>query len=72
LWDFALSLSISLALLNLLPIPVLDGGQITLSCLEALFPRMARLRVPLTLLGMVLLAVLLVYVNVQDVARYWL
>ena len=72
LWDFALSLSISLAMLNLLPIPVLDGGQITMSCLEALFPRMARLRVPLTLLGMVLLAVLMVYVNVQDVARYWL
>jgi len=72
LWDFALSLSITLALLNLLPIPVLDGGQITMSCLEALFPRLVRLRVSLTLLGMIVLAVLVVYVNTQDVVRYWL
>jgi len=71
-WEFGLSLSISLAVLNLLPIPVLDGGQITMSCLEAIFPRLVRLRVPLTLLGMVALAVLIVYVNVQDVVRYWL
>ena len=30
----AISLSVSLAVLNLLPIPVLDGGQILLGCLE--------------------------------------
>lgn len=70
--ELGLSLSISLALLNLLPIPVLDGGQITMHCLEALFPRLVRFRVPLTLLGMIVLAVLMIYANVQDVARYWL
>lgn len=72
LWELALSLSISLAMLNLLPIPVLDGGQITMSCLESIFPRMARMREPLTLLGMLLLAVLMIYVNVHDVIRIWL
>ena len=70
--ELGLSLSISLAVLNLLPIPVLDGGQITMSCLESLFPRMARLRVPLTLLGMLVLVVLMAYVNMRDVVRYWL
>lgn len=64
-------LSLSLAVLNLLPIPVLDGGQITLACLEEAFPRLARARGPLTVLGMVFLAALTVYANVQDVVRYW-
>jgi regulator of sigma E protease len=69
--DLAISLSLSLAVLNLLPIPMLDGGQITMSCLEEAFPRMTRLRVPLTVLGLIFLAVLMVYANVQDVVRYW-
>ncbi|MFY9821001.1 MAG: site-2 protease family protein [Thermoanaerobaculia bacterium] len=68
--ELAISLSVSLAVFNLLPIPVLDGGQITLACLEEVFPRFARLRVPLTLLGMIVLAVLMVYANGHDVIRY--
>ncbi len=67
---FAISLSVSLAVLNLLPIPVLDGGQIVMSCLEEAFPRLLRLRVPLTVLGAVLLVSVMVYTNVQDVVRY--
>jgi regulator of sigma E protease len=67
--EVALSLSLSLAVFNLLPIPMLDGGQITLACLEQIFPRFTRLRVPLTILGMLLLAVLTVYTNGHDVVR---
>jgi regulator of sigma E protease len=67
--ELALSLSLSLAVLNLLPIPVFDGGQILMSCLENLFPRLIRLRVPLTVAGMALLAVVMVYANVHDVVR---
>lgn len=69
--EFGISLSISLAVLNLLPIPVLDGGQITLSCLEAVFPRLIRLRTPLTVLGLMMLAVLMIYSNANDMAHYW-
>jgi regulator of sigma E protease len=69
--QIAVSLSISLAVLNLLPIPVLDGGQILLGCLEELFPRFTRLREPLTVLGMVVLAAVLIYANVRDVVRIW-
>lgn len=68
--ELALSLTISLAVLNLLPIPVLDGGQIVMSCLEAAFPRLVRLRVPLTVLGVVLLVSVMAYANVRDVVRY--
>jgi regulator of sigma E protease len=42
--ELAISLTISLAVLNMLPIPILDGGQILLSCLEERFPRFTRLR----------------------------
>ena len=69
--DIAISLSISLAVLNLLPIPVLDGGQITTACLEKAFPRFERLRIPLTVLGLVVLASLMIYTNVHDVVRLW-
>ena len=66
----AISLSLSLAVLNLLPVPILDGGQIVLSCLEEAFPRFTRLRVPLTLAGLIFLAAVMVYANARDVVRY--
>jgi regulator of sigma E protease len=68
--EIAISLSISLAVFNLLPIPVLDGGQITMACLEEVFPRFARLRVPLTLLGMIVLVVVMIYSNGHDLVHY--
>jgi regulator of sigma E protease len=69
--ELALSLSIALAVLNLLPLPILDGGQIIMSSMEKVFPRLIRLRIPLTLSGLVFLAGLMVYVNIRDVAHYW-
>ena len=68
--EIAISLSVSLAVFNLLPIPVLDGGQITMACLEEAFPRFAKLRVPLTLLGMIVLAALMAYANGHDLIHY--
>jgi regulator of sigma E protease len=68
---FAISLSVSLAVLNLLPIPVLDGGQIVMSCLEEMFPRLIALRVPLTVMGLLVLAGVMIYANGQDVTHYW-
>ncbi len=68
---FAISLSVSLAVLNLLPIPVLDGGQIFMSCLEETFPRLVALRVPLTLLGFLVLGGVMIFATGLDVMRYW-
>jgi regulator of sigma E protease len=68
--EIAISLSVSLAVFNLLPIPVLDGGQIAMAFLEEVFPRFARLRVPLTVLGMIVLAVVMIYSNGHDLVHY--
>lgn len=69
--ELAISLSISLAVLNLLPIPVLDGGQIVMGCLEEAFPRLIRYRGAVTAVGVVLLVSLMLYANVKDVVRIW-
>lgn len=67
LWFFTI-ISISLGVMNLLPIPALDGGRILLTLPEILF----RKRVPpeyentLHMIGFILLLLLLVYINVQD------
>jgi regulator of sigma E protease len=64
-------LSLSLAVMNLLPIPGLDGGQILLAVVEDGFPQAARLRVPLTLAGAALLVTVTVYASLHDLARIW-
>ncbi|HEX3527240.1 MAG TPA: site-2 protease family protein [Thermoanaerobaculia bacterium] len=69
--ELAISLTLSLGVLNLLPIPILDGGQILLSILEEIFPRAIKLRAPLTVLGMVALVGLMILANVHDTIRYW-
>jgi regulator of sigma E protease len=65
---FVASISFSLAALNLLPIPIFDGGKILLALPELLF----KVKVPINLyyalnvasLGLVL--IFMIYVNVQD------
>jgi regulator of sigma E protease len=65
---FFMAISISLGVMNLLPIPALDGGRIVMILPEILF----RKRVPakyenyIHLVGFALLILLLIYVNVQD------
>ena len=65
---FAASITVSLGLLNLLPIPALDGGRILFTLPEILFRR----RIPPTYEAMInlvsisLLLLLMIYINVQD------
>lgn len=67
LWFF-MAISISLGVINLLPIPALDGGRMLLTLPEILF----RKRIPpayenvIHLVGFALLLFLLIYINVQD------
>lgn len=67
LWFF-MAISISLGVINLLPIPALDGGRILLILPEILFHR----RIPpryenaIHLVGFALLLILLIYINIQD------
>jgi len=65
---FFASISISLGLLNLLPVPALDGGRILMLVPEILLGK----RVPqsfenaVNLVGFALLMLLVIYINIQD------
>jgi len=66
--SFFAGISVSLGLLNLLPVPALDGGRILFTLPELLFGK----RIPqayenvVNLVGLALLLFLMVYVNLQD------
>ncbi len=66
--SFFASISVSLGLLNLLPVPALDGGRILFTLPEILIRR----RIPavyenvVNAVGLALLLFLLVYINLQD------
>jgi regulator of sigma E protease len=66
--SFFASISVSLGLLNLLPVPALDGGRILFTLPEILL----RKRIPqsyenvVNAVGLALLLLLMVYVNLQD------
>lgn len=68
--QFAVILNINLALLNLLPIPPLDGGKILFCLLEKIHRSLARLRLPVMVAGWVLLLSLICYVTVLDVCKH--
>jgi len=65
------SISLNLGLLNLLPIPVLDGGHILIILLEGLARRSFSTRVKerMLLAGFVLLMLLMVTVIYNDLTR---
>jgi regulator of sigma E protease len=64
-------ISINLAVFNLLPIPVLDGGHLVFLLLEGLLgrPVSTTIRLRLTQVGMALLLALVVLVMYNDVLR---
>ena len=77
-WESFVSLlviiSINLGILNLLPIPILDGGQALLFTLEALRrgPLPLRAREWMQQVGLFLLVGLMGFAFWNDVSRYWL
>ena len=71
-WAMAL-ISVNLGLINLLPIPVLDGGQLLFFLFEAARrrPLPLRIREVASLMGMVMLALLMLVAFKNDVERRW-
>jgi regulator of sigma E protease len=71
LLNFTAILSINLGVLNLLPIPVLDGGWLLFLAIEGIFrkPVNAEIRGVAQIVGMVLLLLLLVFATYNDVSR---
>lgn len=72
LLNFVASLSVSLFVLNLLPIPVLDGGHLVFFAIEKLkgSPLKESVKERLTQGGLVALMALMAFVILQDVHRF--
>ena len=67
--QFSVLLNVNLAVFNLLPLPPLDGGKLVMGLLRKIYQPLRRLEMPLTVGGWVLLAGLMLYATVLDVAR---
>ena len=69
--EFMALISVNLAVLNLLPVPVLDGGQFVILLAEAVIrrPVPVGLRERLTMLGLVVVVLLMVLAFSNDIRR---
>ncbi len=69
--SFTAMLSISLALINILPLPALDGGHLVIIIVEAVIKREIPLKIKLGLqqIGMLILLGLMVYVIINDILK---
>jgi regulator of sigma E protease len=65
------AISLNLGLLNLLPIPILDGGHISIMAIEGITRRdfSVRVKEKMLLAGFVVLMMLMVTVIYNDLAR---
>ncbi|MAQ69846.1 MAG: RIP metalloprotease RseP [Flavobacteriales bacterium] len=70
-WSMTAFLSIILAVMNLLPIPALDGGHALIAFGEMLTGKKLPIKVlmPLQIVGMVILLMLVLYANGMDIVR---
>lgn len=71
---FLAMLSINLGIVNLIPIPALDGGKLLLNCIEGLTRRPIPEKAEgiLNLLGFAFLLILMVLVTWNDIQRYFI
>jgi regulator of sigma E protease len=70
--SFMAFLSVNLAILNLLPIPVLDGGQVVFLLAEAVRrkPLPMELRLRLTQIGIVVIIGIMIFATSNDILRW--
>ncbi len=73
LFIFTALISLNLGILNLLPIPVLDGGHLLLLGTEAVMrrPLSVRVRMVIQQIGMVVLLAIMLFVIINDVIQVW-
>ncbi|MFO8030291.1 MAG: RIP metalloprotease RseP [Cyclonatronaceae bacterium] len=71
-WNFTAFLSITLALMNILPIPMLDGGHLMFLVYEAITRRepSVKVRMALQQIGFILLISLMIFVTFNDILRH--
>jgi len=71
IWMMAL-ISLNLGLINLLPIPILDGGQILIIAIEAVIrrPLSRKLKERIMFVGLALLVALMLFATRNDIMRF--
>ncbi|HAC15874.1 MAG TPA: RIP metalloprotease RseP [Bacteroidetes bacterium] len=71
-WMFTAMLSITLAIMNILPIPVLDGGHLVFLIYEGITRRepSVKVRMALQQVGMILIIGLMIFVTFNDIMRF--
>ena len=69
--NWAILLSANLGVMNLLPIPALDGGRLLFLFIEAIRGKKANRKVEavVTLIGFILLMILMVFILFNDIAN---
>jgi len=73
LFIFMAFLSLNLGILNLLPIPVLDGGHLVFILIEGIIrkPLSSKTKIVVQQVGMALLLAFMVFVIINDIRRIW-
>lgn len=73
-WNIAAILSVALAVMNILPIPALDGGHVLFLLYEVIFRRKPseKFLERAQYVGMTLLILLLLYANGMDIVRFFI
>lgn len=69
IFTFAGLLSLNLAVINLLPLPVLDGGKALFYALEKIVPQLRRVSAGLTIAGWVVILGLTILATSNDIAK---
>ena len=69
LLTFSVAISLNLAMINLLPLPPLDGGRIAFAVLEKIYRPLFRIQTPVALAGWVFMLALMVYATIHDIGR---
>lgn len=62
-------ISMNLAIINLIPIPILDGGKLLLYLLEYIHPKSKKLHYPLAIASWVFMFTLMVYATYIDIIQ---
>lgn len=65
--EFAMIINLNLAIFNLLPFPILDGGKILMYGMEKIHPKLTRIHIPLSLVGWIIMIGLMVYITIHDI-----
>lgn len=70
-WNFTAFLSVTLAIMNMLPIPVLDGGHVMFLLYEGITRRepSEKIRMALQQIGFFIIIALFIYVTFNDIIR---